>query len=327
MNELNNQRNIDKPNDEIDIFEFCSRVWMVFKNFLTGVKNFFIFIIILLIRKSLWIFSFAVAGIVFGFLLYGFSKTSYSSWLECNTGDLDNTIVIDHVNRLNQLSGKPALLANFLNITKEQAAKIGSIKAYYGIDINKDDKYDFIDFGETYNPRDSNQMRVPSLMFIKVTVYDEDFLPSLRNGLLHYIKNSLYLQELFKITRQQKEQMIVNIQTEIDKIDSLQRSKFRKRENGDNKQMIYLSSETAPQTFHHEVLELHSKKQTLEQELKISEEIIVIVHDFMPLSEEVFPLYKSVFISSGIMAVLGLLCACIWQYRKRIRKLITENSG
>jgi len=325
MNESNIQQNMGKPNDEIDIFEFCSRMWDAFKSFLADVRDFFISIIIFLIRKTLWIVTFDFAGIVVRFLLDGFSKTSYSSWMEGNTGDLDNSIVIDHVNRLNQLTGKPALLASFLNITEEQAAQIGSIRAYYGIDLNRDGRPEFIDFNETFNPRDTAQARAPSFIYIQVTVFDEDILPVLRNGLIHYINDSPFLQELFRITRRQKQQMISNIQSEIDKIDSLQRSQFRRRENLDNIQMFYLGNQPALQTFHNAILELHEEIQTLERELEISDEIITIVHDFMPLSMVVFSVHKSVFISSGIMAILGIFSALIWQYRKRIWKLIKED--
>ena len=324
MNETNIQQNMGKPNDEIDIFEFCARMWNAFKNFLADIKNFFVSIIIFLIRKSLWIASFAIAGIVLGFLFYGFSKTSYSSWMEGNTGDLDNSIVIDHVNRLNQVAGKSALLADFLNITKEQAEQVGSIKAFYGIDVNKDDKPDFIDFNETFNPNDTNQLRAPSFIYIRVTVYDEDILPTLRNGLIHYINSSTYLQDLFNISRLQKEQMIRNLQHEIEKIDSLQRSQFRRRDNFDNRQTFSLSNTPLLQTFQHEMRFLYEEIQTLERELELSNEIIVIVHDFMPLSEEVFTILKSVFISGGVMALLGIFFALAWQHRKRIWELIRE---
>ena len=124
MNELNIQQNTVKPSDEIDIFEFCSRMWNAFKNFLNGIGNFLFSFILFLLRKSLWIISFAIAGIILGFILHGISRPSYSSLLEGFTGELDNTVVIDHINKLSKLSGKPDLLASFLNMTEGQAKEI-----------------------------------------------------------------------------------------------------------------------------------------------------------------------------------------------------------
>jgi len=327
MSESNIQQNMGKPNDEIDIFEFSIRIWKAFINFLIGVRDFFISIIIFLIRKSLWIILFAGAGLMLGKLFYGVSKPVYSSSLEGNTGGLDNTVVIDHVNKLNQLSGKPALLAGYLNISEEQAKAINSVKAYYGIDINKDEKPDFVDFKETYNPKDTNQIRVPSYIYLKVTVYDETILPILRKSVLQYINNSPYLQELFKISRRHKAEMIQEITTEIAKIDSLQRSRFRKGINAETLQMFYLNNEPGLQLFHYDVLNLYARKQALERELEISDEIITVVQDFMPLSQEVTSASEYMLIFSGSMAVVGIFCALLWQYRKRLWALIKEDSS
>ncbi len=314
-------------NDEIDIFEFCSRIWKTFKDFIISVKDLIVSIIIFLIRKSLWIVTFAIAGVLLGYLLYGVSKPRYSSSLEGNTGDLDNTVVIDHVNKLNQLTGKPKLLAPYLNIREEQARAIGSIKAYYGIDINRDKKPDYTDFKETYNPRDTTQVRVPSYIYLKVTVYDENILPLLRKNILLYINSSSYLQELSRINRQQKEALISEIESEISKIDSLQRSRYRKGAQSDNTQMFFLGNESGLRLFHDDVLSLYKQKQTLERELKISDEIIVVVQDFMPLAQEVSPVLNYILTFGGVMAVVGIFCALIWQYRKKVWKLIKEDSS
>jgi hypothetical protein len=115
------------------------------------------------------------------------------------------------------------------------------------------------------------------------------------------------------------------MQIEIEKIDSLQRSQFRRRENTDNNLQFYLGNAPTLQTFLHEMLRLHEEMQTLELELEMFDEIIVIVHDFMPLSVEVFTIFKSVATSTAIMALLGIFCALIWQCRKRIWTLIKEN--
>jgi len=322
MDTSNIQQNTGKANDEIDIFEFCARMWGAFKNFLSSTLNFFVTIIIFLIRKSLWIVSFTLAGFLIGYLLYSTSVPVFSSWMEGNTGDLDNRIVIDHINRLNQVTGNNKLLAEYLNIKVEQAEQISSIGAFYGIDINRDKVPDFIDFNNSYNPRDTGQVRLPSFIYIKVTVFDETILPALRNGLIQYIDDSPYIQEFYNISRRQKLQTIAEIQTEIEKIDSLQRSQFRKMP--DNLQTLLLNNQSVQQLFHNEVLWLHSTKQNLELSLLISDEIITVVHDFMPLSEEVAPITRYVMIYGFVMGFLSIFAALIWQYRKKIWKLIIE---
>ena len=327
MTESNTLQNNSKPNDEIDIFEFSSRMWGAFKNFLVSFKNLIVSIIIYLIRKSLWMASFGLTGILIGFLLYGISRPFYTTSLEGNTGGVSNSAVIDHINRLDLITDKPELLANYLGINEEQAAEIRSIKAFYGIDINRDWMPDYIDFKETYNPKDTMQRRIPSLVYVKVSVYDESILPVLRKGLFQYINNNAYILELFKVDRRQKQQLIKEIQSEINKIDSLQKSQLRKELTPDKGQTVVMGNKPELRLFYDDILRLYNKKQSLEKELLISDEIIVVVQDFTPLQQEERPVLYYMLVLGAAMMVMGLFCALLWQYRKTIWKLIRDDSS
>ena len=263
MNESNIQQNNNRPNDEIDIFEFCSRIWMAFKNFVVHIKNFIVSILIFLIRKSLWIISFALFGMILGYALYSVSRSYYISSLEGNTGGIydpigksyssgvDNSVVIDHINKLNMVTSKPSLLANYLGMNVEQAESIRSIEAYYGIDVNKDMKPDYVDIRKMYNPKDTTQYRVPSFLSVHVSVYDENILPALRKGLFQYINNNAYIQELYRVDRRQKRELLVEIEREISKIDSLQHTRFRREEaKADKGQLIFLGNEPELRLFY-----------------------------------------------------------------------------
>jgi len=339
MNESNMQQNTGKPNDEIDIFEFCSRMWVAFTKFLIGIKDLFVNFIIFLIRKSLWIFSFGLAGALMGFLLYGISRPFYTSTLEGNTGGIydveernylggvDNSVVIDHINKLNKAVGKPLLLANYLGMSIEQVKEIRSIKAFYGIDINKDMKPDYVDVKETYNPKDTNQIRVPSFVQIKVSVYDESIFPNLRKGLLNYVNNNAFIQDLYRISRSQKEEMVQVIEKELKTIDDFQQARIRKESNVDQGSVVVVGTEPEPRLFYGDVLSLQRRKQLLEKNLEISDEIVVIVQDFTPLQQEERTVVKYIAVLGTFMAVLGIFCALLWQYRKRIWQLIREDSS
>ena len=339
MTESNHQQNMGKPNDEIDIFEFCSRMWKAFVSFLMSIKNLFIFFIIFLIRKSLWIASFGVSGLLMGVLLYGISRPFYTSALEGNTGGIyddvekkytggvDNSVVINHLNKLDQAISKPLLLANYLSLNVEQAKAIRSIKAYYGIDVDKDLQPDYVDEMETYNPKDTTQIRVPSFIHIRVSVYDESVLPTLRKGLFQFVNSNPYIQELYKVDRRQKEEMITEIEKEIKKIDDFQQARIRKESSIDQGAVVLLGNEPEPRLFYQDILRLHKQKQVLEKHLELSNEIIVVVQDFTPLENEERPVLKYVIVCGSLMAVMGIICSLLWQYRKRIWKLIKEDSS
>ena len=339
MSESNHQQNTGKPSDEIDIFEFCSRMWNAFINFLIGIRDFFVSIIIFLIRKSLWIVSFGLAGVLLGYLLYGISSPFYTSSLEGNTGGVyddekkkftggvDNSVVIDHINKLDQVIHKPSLLANYLGLSIEQAKAIRSINAYYGIDVNKDMKPDYVDLKETYNPRDTMQLRVPSFIHIRVSVYNEQILPELRKGLFSYINNNTYIQELFKVDTLQKREKIREIEKEIIKVNDFQEARIRKESSIEKGAVVLLGNEADPRLFYRDVLWLYDQKQLLEKSLKISDEIIVVTQELTPLENEERPVFKYIVVVGSLMVVMGIFCALLWQYRKRIWEIIREDSS
>ena len=338
MNESNIQQNTGKPNEEIDIFEFCSRMWVAFKNFLTSIKDLIISLIIFLIRKTLWIVSFSLAGVLMGYLMYSISRPFYTSTLEGNTGGIydidernylggvDNSVVIDHINKLNQVVSKPSRLANYLGMSVEQAKEIRSIKAYYGIDVDKDMKPDYVDDKETYNPKDTTQFRVPSFIHIKVSVYDESIFPELRKGLFNYINKNSFIKELYDIDRRQKREMIKELDIEIQKIADFQQARIRKESSIEQGSVVVLGNEPEPKLFYNDVLSLQSRKKKLEKNLEISDEIIVVVQNFTPLQQEGRPVLKLIFVLGASMAVLGLFSSLLWQYRKRIWELIKEDT-
>ena len=320
------EQNEVKRNDEIDIFEFSSRMWKSFKSFLIGIKNFFISIIIFLIRKSLWIASFALIGMVIGISFDIIRKPSYTSMLEGNSGGVDNTVVIDHVNRLFQMRGKSEVLARTLAISVDDAEKVHYIRAFYGIDVNRDGIPDFIDERETYNPRrDTMFYRVPSVFYIKVALYDEDVLPHLRERILRYINGNNFIQTLFRIDTLQKREMIREITREIAKIDTIHLIDINRRSSVEMGQNVIL---TAPQPdirlFHGEILSLIAQRQNLERSLEISDRPVVIVQDFIPAEFEERTATFYIFVLGFLMAFLGLVCGTLWQYRKTIWKIIME---
>ena len=331
MNETNNQQNMDKSNNEIDIFEFCSRMWKALQNLLVCIRDLAVSIVVIALRKSLWIISFALFGMILGSVYFHFVKTPYYvTMLEGTSGGVNNTVVIDHVNKLNSMVGNSKILARNLGISVEQAKKVRSIRAFYGIDVNDDGKPDFVDKKNRYNPRDTTQFRVPSIFYIQVALYDEDVLPALREGLFRHINSNTYIQTLFEIDQHQKRAMINELQRQIAKIDTIQfvsinRHNVSSLEIG---QRIHLmGAEPEIRLFYTDVLALYSRKQALEKSLEIANQPVVVVQDFTPsLFVEKTNRYYAVRWGL-IMGILGFGISILWQHRKSIWKLIVEQKN
>jgi len=326
MSESNIPQNTSRPNDEIDIFEFCSRIWVAFKNFLINIKDLIVSFIIFLIRKSLWIVTFAVIGMILGYVFHSFSTKGYISSIEGETGGIDNTVIIDHINKLNQVKGKPSLLANYLGMSIDQVIAINYIKACYGIDINRDGKWDYVDLKNSYNPKDTMQRRVPSFVHIRISVNDESILPILRKSLLQYINNNTYIQVLFKIDREQKLALIKELDKEIEKITKLQEARIKKESNTVDIGQLLVAGTDQTRLFYEDLLSLYSQKQSIQKNLEVSDEIITVIQDLIPLEFEEHSVIKLMAIFGGIMIILGIFCSLIWKNRKRILELIKEDT-
>jgi len=348
MNESNikqNQQYTEKSKEEIDILEVGSQAWGAFKKFLIGIKDLLLFsiillkditisVIIFLIRKWLWITAFTMVGLIFGFLFYNAIRPSYLFISEGETGGIDNSVVIDHVNRLGQLTGDTLLLANYLNLTIDQAKEIRSIKACYGIDETGDGKPNFIDItGKKYKHKDSTKIRLSSFVHFRVSLYDRNVLPAVREGLFNYIKSNIYIQDLYRIDRKQREDMITSLDKEIlrlNKIDSVQRARIRNKDelSTDKGQVIFLNNnEPEIRLLYTDILSLFNQRQELQKHIDLIREPVLIVHNFIPVNQKEKPLIWFLIRFGGIMAIIGIVCAMIWQYHKRIWELIQEDSG
>ena len=344
MNESNIQQNTGKANDEIDILDVGSRVWGGFKSFLKdliafllgfiiGVKDLIVFAIVFFIRKSVWIVSFALLGIIWGMVYYYIQKPFYTSRLEGFSGGVDNTVVIDHINKLYRMINpeKPETLAENLGLTVEQAKAVRNIKAHYGIDVNFDGKPDYVDEKGSYDPRnrrDTIQVRVPSLFYVRVDLYDESVLPYLRESLFKFINSNTYIQTLYEIDKKQKRDLIDELAKEINKIDtvhliSVNNNKKASLELG--QKLFLMGSEPEIRLFYPEILSLYGQIQDLQRSLEISDKPVIVIQDFVAAQYVERGSTYYIFRLGFTMALMGLTCAIFWQYRKTLwAKIISK---
>ena len=332
--------NSERQDKEIDLLELGSSAWRGLKGFFGGilgiliwVKDFMIAFIIFSIRKVLWVGSFALLGIVLGLVYSSIKKPYYTSMLEGFSGGVDNTVVIDHINQLNRMVSKPDVLANYLDIEIEDAEKIRFFEAFYGIDVNFDGKWDYVDEKKSYNPRnlkDTVQFRVPSVFFVKIQLYDEEILPVLRERLFKHINNNTYIQTLYEIDKRHKEALIAELEREIEKIDRLDTLqhllRFSRDKGLEMGEKIYLfgSSEPELRLFYNDILSLYGQKQGLQRSIEISDEPVIIVQDFIAAQweERTKAFYAATL--AAILVIIGYAAAICWTFRKRLRKMIVE---
>ena len=325
-NQIQNQR----PSDEIDLIELFNRMGKTIKKFF----NWIIFIIksffLLLISKSIWIISFIIIGVLLGYLYYSNTPRFYSSQMVARSNSMNNAIIVNSINLLNDLfiNKNYSALGNYLGTSAEEAKKIKSIDAYYGIDINRDGVTDFIDYDNKYDPKDTTQKRLSDIFYLKIKVYDESVFTNVRDGIKRYISTNPYVEDNNTVRKQQAKRMIKEFEDEIHKLDSFQKIQYfevpKMQKTGSSQTILFNEKES--KLYHNEIIELYHRKQKLEKELEINPDPITVIQDFTQLSNAENSLLKVVMLWVIFFAILGLLSSLLWEYRSRIWTIIKSSN-
>lgn len=324
---MNNEPITQKQtSDEIDLLELFSRMWQGFKNAINWIINLIVKFFLLLIRKSLWIISFGVIGLVVGYIFYANSKRFYSSEMTAISNSINNSYVVSSINLLNDVFKQKnyPIAANYLNIDINRVQEIKSIEAFYTMDINKDRIPDYTDYKRQYNPKDTTIKRLDNYFVIRLEVYDESIFAQVRDGIKNYIyKNKFILDNNNERIRQNKI-LIETIENEIWKLDSLQKVEYfelPQMQRATSNQMVVLN-EKDRKLYHDQKLALEREKLQLEKDININSEPITVVLDFTPLSKAENPSTKYAIPLGLLFAVLGFAISIFWQYKRDIYDLI-----
>jgi len=324
---MNNEPITQKQtSDEIDLLELFSRMWQGFKNSIKWIINLIVKFFLLLIRKSLWIISFGVIGLVVGYIFYTNSKRFYSSEMTAISNSINNSYVVSSINLLNDVFKQKnyPIAANYLNIDINRVQEIKSIEAFYTIDINKDGLPDYTDYKRRYNPKDSTIKRLDNYFVIRLEVYDENIFSQVRDGIKNYIYMNKFIIDNNNERIRQNKILIETIEAEIRRLDSLQKVEYfeiPQMQRATSNQMVVLN-EKDRKLYHDQKLALEREKLRLEKDININSEPITVVQDFTPLSKAENP-YTKYAISLGLLfAVLGFVISIFWQYKRDIYDLI-----
>ena len=325
--ELNNR---PQTTDEIDLLELFNRMGRSIKRGLLWIYNQFVNFVVLLIRKSLWIISFTLIGLIVAYVLYINTRRFYSSEMTAISNSVNNTYVIGSINLLNDLFKERNFLiaANYLNIDIAKAQQIKSIEAFYTIDINKDRIPDYVDYKRTYNPKDTMVKRLDSYFVTRIEVFDETVFAEVREGIKKYIYKNKFIVDNNNERIRQNKILIETIEGEIRRLDSLQKVEYfelPQMQRTASNQMVVLN-EKDRKLYHEQKLALEREKLNLERDNIINSEPITVVQDFTPLSKAENPYSKYAIRIGLLFAILGFSLSIIWQYKRKIFDLINKKN-
>ncbi|HPD95984.1 MAG TPA: hypothetical protein PLA24_08820 [Tenuifilaceae bacterium] len=324
------QQNKQQTPDEIDLIELFNKMGRGIKNGTLWLLKQIKLLIILLIRKSLWIIIFGIIGLFIAYFLFTNSKRYYASELTATSNSVNSTYIINSVNLLNDLFKEQnyKIASDYLALSLDEVKKIKSIKSFYGIDVNGDGVPDYVDYANkyVYNPKDSIIKRLKDYFYVDIEVYDENIFSKARDGIINYIQRNPYVVQNNNERVRKNATLIVSYDNEIKKLDSLQKIEYFKiplDQKAASNQMVILNEKTK-ELYHDQILKLEKTRLYYQGQNELYGDPITIIQDFTPLSKAENPYMQYAKKWGIVFAILGFIISLLWQYRKKIIKLVIE---
>lgn len=312
---------------EIDLLELFRLIGKGIKNFFLGILKALLFLFVFGIKRAHWVALFIVGGALTGWLYFSSTERYYSSELIAQPNGINAVEMVEYINDLNKhcTKGNTEALALTLQQPDSIAKKIKNIEAFYYLDVNGDEQGDFADFKHTYNPADTSQRIDNKRILVQVQVYDNNIFDKVRKGIFNYIASNPYLTKLNEIRVQELQELIAYIESEVQKLDSLQNVDYFKtdsRYSTSNDNRLMFLSEKDKQMYYKDKMSLISRKQSYSKELELATKPLTIIKDFTPLAIEENPKGKYIIMFGFWFGVGGYFLLFILKFKQKISEFL-----
>ncbi|MDR2358521.1 MAG: hypothetical protein LBD87_01805 [Prevotellaceae bacterium] len=319
---MENDSTKNNAGQEIDLWEILRKFGCWIAKIISAVFIFFF-------RKSIWLACFVFAGIAIGFLLYASHKPYYSSHMLVRANVADNFFYVNLINEELSLENirTPLEWVRKLTIPASIAKQIYSIRACYGVDINKDGLPDIIDEDHKYiSSRDSSKVAkiLHGSFYINVWAYSHEVLPHIRQNLLNFINKNEYVQQHNVRRIEEINEQISYLNQQINRFDSLQRYEYFQKSDTKKAvgsgQLLVLNEIPQP-LYHGELIGLNNQVISRYTTLQLYSDPVTVVQEFA----ETFRRKNNFLFYVKPLAIysflVGLVFIIIWDYRKQLWKL------
>jgi hypothetical protein len=319
---MENNSTKNNAGQEIDL-------WEVLRKFGCWIAKVFSAVFIFLFRKSVWLACFVVAGAAIGVCLFVTHKPYYSTHMLVRANVVDNFFYVNMINEELSLENirNPLEWVRKLTIPASVAKQIYSIRACYGIDINKDGLPDIIDEKHEYiSSRDSSKVAkiLHGSFYINVWATSNEVLPHIRQNLLNFINKNEYVQHHNVRRIEAVNEQISYLNQQISRFDSLQRYEYfqksaAKKAVGSG-QLLVLNEQQQP-LYHDELIRLNDELISKNTTLQLYSDPVTIVQEFAETFRRKNNLMFYIKPLVLYSFLIGFVFVVIWDYRKQLLKL------
>lgn len=267
-------------------------IYNKFIDLLKSIKNWFIMLYSIALKRIKLIVFFTFIGLGLGWLAFYVTKPYYTSSMTLVLADIRNEFVDDQLRKLADMiqdDNYPAI-SRSLDISEESAKQIKGMK-FSNLDAERIEE-DSILTGSPFR--------------IELELYRNDLFNSMEPALSNYLENNRYFSKQKRIKQREVESVIFKLKSEIKSIDSLKTTVANPR--GPVNGFIY-GEALDPTTLYRESVGMFKEQARLEAELDQLDNIQVVT-GFSPRSKPTGPsLLKFLFIGSLSFFLIGLIFA------------------
>jgi len=319
---MSSDSNQNKPNqEEIDLLLLFMKFGDFLKRFFLGLVSFVGSALVFLLQKWYYFFIAIVLCVLSAFLLNITTEDHYHSDLTLRSNATTNQPIMSYIDKLGDYARlkNHSELANKLDLSADEASAIKGIETHWYFDIGKDGIFDGLDIEGEFLA-DTSVRKIDSIFVVRARVYEPEILPNLELGIKNYLENQPFLESLNKQRQTNLQAQIVQIDYEIEKLDSLQKREYYTNpdELRQKEGQIVFTSEKVVRMYHSQMFRLLELKQECERDLSLFGDVVTILEAFPIPNSPDNGVVKSTVKLMWYFLGLALILALLIRYRKEI---------
>lgn len=319
----NTTNNKNVRNDEIDLLDLLKRIGRTVNKWANASGRGILISIVFMLRNWVWLSTSVILGILISVAISFNSPKIFSSEITIRSNTVPNSDMINYINRLHSysLQGDSYSLATALSITTENADNINDIQAFWAIDLANDGVPDIVDYKDNYDVTDTINVRMKDRFVIRVRLNDSQEFAPLTEKIIGYAGQNTLFQQRNTVRLAQRKEIRERLIYDINQLDSLQKVKYfeetRNRIPSSGGQMVFLQQQTT-QLIYSDIYTLYSRKQTIDTELELYNDIVTLLTDFIQPRKPINGLFDYSKRYIPILFMLTLLILILVENKGRI---------
>ena len=312
--------------EEVDIITLVKKTFDAIGSFFKAIVKNFLYFIRFSYQNFKLLAIFLLIGVGVG-IFFSLTSKVYKSDLTFKLNVSEANTFFDMTKSLDTKVINEQSLAQKLDVADSIADAIKKIKPHFIIDNFNNKTPDYIDEKDNFAELDTINVKMKDRLNIEVRTTNLYSFPQIQNGLIYFFSNNEMFKEENKIRQQQLNQSIEFIDREVKRLDELSDFEYFSESKPISLTVdstALLLGEKPRQLYYKDIAKLLKQKDSLEQILLHSMDVVRVIKPFTPIKKNENGLVKMSVIFGGFFLMLGYIFTAFLQYRKKIFEFLNS---